>query len=206
MRRLFVVVQVAISLMLLVGAGLFLRTLQNAYSVDLGYRVDATMVADINLDVRGYSEDAGRAAYREILEQIRTIPGVAAAGAARVTVLSGGARTVSVSSDGRPLARDDSNAIDVRVNIISDGYLDALGIPILRGRDFSASDNITAPRVAIVSRSLAARLWANEDPIGKPLVDGSTATVVGVVADTVYWSALERDPPAVLLPSRGAEP
>jgi putative ABC transport system permease protein len=201
MRRAFVVLQVAISLLLLVGAGLFLRTLQNAHAIDLGYRLDSTMVADVNLDVRGYSQEAGRVAYQQILDRLRGIPGVKAAGAARVTVLSGGARTVSVSVDGRPLARDGNNAIDVRANIVSDGYLDSLGIPLLRGRDFSAEDDWQRPRVAIVSRQLAARLWPNEDPIGQTLIDGETATVVGVVPDTVYRSALERDaPPFYYLP------
>jgi putative ABC transport system permease protein len=195
MRRAFVVFQVAVSLMLLVGAGLFVRTLQNAHAVDLGYRIDSTMVADINLDVRGYSQEAGRAAYAQILSRLREIPGVDAAGAARVTVLSGGARLVSVSIDGRPLARDDSNAMDVRVNIVSDGYLRALGVPLLIGRDFSSADDLDAPRVAIVSRSLATKLWPNQDPIGKTLYGGQPVTVVGVVADTVYRSALERDPP-----------
>jgi putative ABC transport system permease protein len=195
MRRAFVVFQVAVSLILIVGAGLFLRTLQKAHAVDLGYRIDSTMVADINLEVRGYSQEAGGVAYRQILDRLHETPGIAAAGAARVTVLSGGARTVSVSTDGRPLARDDSNAMDVRVNIVTDGYLDALGIPLLRGRDFLRSDTLEAPRVAIVSRLLAAKLWPNEDPIGKTLFGGEPATVVGVVADTVYRSALERDPP-----------
>ena len=190
------VFQVAVSLMLLVGAGLFLRTLRNAHAVDLGYGLDSTLVADINLDVRGYSQPAGQVAYRQILERLEATPGVAAAGASRVTVLSGGARTVSVSVDGRPVAPDGSNGLDVRVNVISDGYLDALGIPLLRGRHFTAADGPTSVRVAIVSRSLAARLWPNDDPIGKQLMTGNTpATVVGLVPDTVYRNALEREPP-----------
>ena len=194
MRRAFVVFQVAVSLMLLVGAGLFLRTLRNAHAVDLGYRIDSTLVANINLDLRGYSRDAGLAAYRQILDRLNETPGVAAAGAARITVLSGGARTVPVSIDGRPVARDNSNAIAVRVNIVSDGYLKALGIPLMQGRDFTPADRESAPRVAIVSRSLAARLWPNQDPIGKSLGE-NPATIVGVVPDTVYRNALEREPP-----------
>ena len=196
LRRAFVVFQVAVSLMLLVGAGLFLRTLRNAHAVDLGYGLDTTLVADINLDVRGYSEDAGQVAYQQILERLRATPGVATAGAARVTVLSGGARTVSVSVDGRPLLPDASNGLDVRVNVISDGYLDALRIPVLRGRDFTVADGPTTLRVSIVSRSLAARLWPNDDPIGKQLITrGTPTTVVGLVPDTVYRNALEREPP-----------
>ena len=196
LRRAFVVFQVAVSLMLLVGAGLFLRTLRNAHAVDLGYGLDTTLVADINLDVRGYTEDAGQVAYQQILDRLRATPGVATAGAARVTVLSGGARTVSVSVDGRPLLPDASNGLDVRVNVISDGYLDALRIPVLRGRDFTDADGPTTLRVSIVSRSLAARLWPNDDPIGKQLITrGTPTTVVGLVPDTVYRNALEREPP-----------
>ena len=202
LRQAFVVFQVAVSLMLLVGAGLFLRTLRNAHAVDLGYGLDSTLVADINLDVRGYSQPAGQVAYQQILERLRGTPGVAAAGASRVTVLSGGARTVSVSVDGRPVAPDGSNGLDVRVNVVSDGYLDALGIPVLRGRDFTAADGPSAAPVAIVSRSLAARLWPNDDPIGKPLMTGNTPrTVIGLVPDTVYRNALEREaPPFYYLP------
>jgi predicted permease len=195
-RRAFVVCQVAMSLMLLVGAGLFLRTLRNANAIDLGYRIDSTLVADVNLDVRGYSQEAGQAVYRQILERLRSVPGVAAAGAARVTVLSGGARTVSVTLDGQRIREDLANSLDVRLNVISDGYLQTLGIPILRGRDFTTADGPAAERVAIVSQALAARLWPGRDAIGQPVGDGSTsAIVVGVVPDTVYRSALEREAP-----------
>jgi predicted permease len=195
-RRVFVVFQVAVSLMLLVGAGLFLRTLQNAYAVDLGYRIDSTMVADINLDVRGYSQEAGGEVYRQVLERLRSAPGVTAAGAARVTVLSGGARTVSVSLDGQRIREDLGNNLDVRLNVISDGYLQALGIPLLRGRDFTPGDGPASMRVAIVSQSLAARLWPGQDAIGRAIGDGvTTRTVVGIVPDTVYRDALEREAP-----------
>ena len=195
MRSAFVVLQVALSLMLLVGAGLFLRTLQNAYAVDLGYQLDQTLLADINLDVRGYSQDAGQSAYEQILSRVDVIPGVLAAGAARVTVLSGGSRTTSISTDGKPLAQDGSNATDVRANVVSHRYLEAMGIPIVRGRNFSGSDRAGTPRVAIVSRRLADRLWPNAEPVGQKLHGGSEPIeVVGVVPDAVYRSAVETDP------------
>ena len=201
LRRVFVVFQVAVSLMLLVGAGLFLRTLRNAHAVDLGYRLESTMVADINLDVRGYSQEAGAGIYARILDRLRTMPGVAAAGAARVTVLSGGARTMSLPVDGRPLAQDGSNGFDVRVNVVSVGYLEALGIPLLRGRDFTTADDRKAPPVAIISQSLANKLWPGQDPLNRTLGTGTKHTVIGVVPDTVYRSAIERDaPPFFYLP------
>ena len=199
MRSTFVVVQVALSLMLLVGAGLFLRTLKNATEVNLGYDIDRVLLADINMDVRGYSQDAGQAAYGQLLERVKALPGVEAAGAARVTVLSGGARTISVSTDGRPVANDSSNSIDVRANVISDGYLDALGIRLQNGRNFSPADAPGTPRVTIISASLGAKLFPGADPLGRTVMAGNDPLqVVGVVPDTVYRSALEQNPPPFL--------
>jgi predicted permease len=196
LRSAFVVIQVALSLVLLVGAALFLQTLQNAYSVELGYEVDRTLLTEVNLDVRGYSPEAGQLAYSRMLDQIRTIPGVASAAAARVVVLSGAARTTRVSTDGQPIEPvGGANAIDVRTNVVSHGYLDTLGIRVVRGRDFDTTDHAGSPRVTIVSRSLATRLWPGGDPIGEPLVaGGATLQVIGVVPDTVYTTPTETEP------------
>jgi predicted permease len=197
LRSAFVVLQVALSLVLLIGAGLLLRTLQAAYAVDLGYRVDHMLVADINLDARGYSQQAGTILWTELLDRLNALPGVEAAGAARVTVLSGASRTVRASLDGRPPRPDGSNLLPVRTNVISAGYLSAMGVHVLRGRDFQPSDGPGEPPVAIVSRSLAARLWPDRDPLGRTLslVPGPVQlSVVGVVPDTVYRSATELDP------------
>ena len=202
-RSAFVVVQVAVSLVLLVGAGLFLRTIKNAYSVDLGYQIDQVLVATLNLEARGYFEggskgaDAGSAVYQAILSRVEALPGVAAAGAARMVVLSGGARSTAVSTDGHPLKDDNSNALAVRANVVSRRYFETLNIPILRGRPFSASDRLGTARVTIVTRSLADRLWPRQDPLGKTLhgEGNQLQVVVGVVPDTVYTTTLERDRP-----------
>jgi macrolide transport system ATP-binding/permease protein len=203
MRSAFVILQIAVSLVLLVGAGLFLRTLKNAYSVELGYQVDQTLVASLNLEARGYFEggsrgpDAGLAVYEQILSRVEALPGVVAAAAARVTVLSGSARSTAVSTDGRPLERDNSNALGVRVNVVSRRYFETMNIPILHGRLFNTSDGHDTPRVTIVTRSLADRLWPDDNPIGKTLRDGTDRlqVIVGVVPDTVYTSTLERERP-----------
>jgi predicted permease len=200
MRNLFVVLQVALSLVLLVGAGLFLRTLGNAYAVDLGYRTKGVLLADINLDVRGYSPDAGQDVYARVVERIQALPGVLSVGASRVPVLSGGARSGTISTDGRPVAPDGSNGMTVRINVTSDRYLETLGIRVLAGRGFTAADNPRALRVAIVSRGLAGRLWPGQDPIGRSLNAGpESLTVVGVIGEAVYASAVERDPPPFFL-------
>ena len=202
MRAAFVTLQVAVSLVLLVGAGLFLRTLNNAYSVDLGYRIDRVLVTSLNLQVRGYFEggprgsDAGLAVYEQILSRVEALPGVLAASAARMTVLSGGTRSTAVSTDGRPLEKDNSNALGVRANVVSHRYFETMQIPILRGRAFDASDRPGTARVAVVTESLVDRAWPNEDPIGKTFWDERNQfQVVGVVPDTVYTSTLERERP-----------
>jgi predicted permease len=196
------VLQIALSLVLLVGAGLFLRTLQQAYAVDLGYRVDRVLVAEIDPGER-YTPVTGQALYAEVLDRLNALPAVVAAGAARVTVLSGSSRTLPVSTDGQPILPDRSNVIPVRANVVSTRYLETMGIAVLRGRGFQSSDVPAAPRVVIVSRALADRLWPAADPVGQILNVLSTPRleVVGVVPDTVYVSATERDPrPVFYLP------
>ncbi|HTG99619.1 MAG TPA: ABC transporter permease [Vicinamibacterales bacterium] len=190
-RSAFVILQVALSLVLLVGAGLFLRTLQQAYAVDLGYNVDRMLLAAIEPGDR-YQPAAAQAFYADVLDRVNGLPGVVAAGAARVTVLSGASRTVAVSVDGRPVQPDRSNAIPVRVNVVSDRYLDTMGIPLVMGRNFQRSDLPTGTRVAVVSRALANRLWPHEDPVGKTLLSSGPLLVVGVVPDTVYRRATDR--------------
>jgi putative ABC transport system permease protein len=137
------------------------------------------------------------AVYEQILSRVEALPGVAAAGMARMTVLSGGARSTAVSTDGRPIEADHANALGVRANVVSRHYFETMNIPFLAGRSFSASDGPKTSRVAIVSKSLADRLWPRADPLGKLLRDESQQlqVVVGVVPDTVYTSTLERERP-----------
>jgi predicted permease len=114
-----------------------------------------------------------------------------------MTVLSGGARSTAVSTDGRPLEKDNSNALGVRANVVSQRYFETMNIPILQGRQFSTSDGPYTPRVTMVSKSLADRLWPHDDPIGKTLRDESNQllVIVGVVPDTVYATTVEHDRP-----------
>jgi putative ABC transport system permease protein len=202
LRGVFVMLQVAVSLVLLVGAGLFLRTLQSAYNVELGYEPDRILVGTLNLQVRGYFEggpksgEAGLALYEQILSRVEALPGVVAASAARMTVLSGGARSTAVSSDGRPLEKDGRNAVGVCANVVSHRYFETMNIPVVRGRSFSASDRPTTARVTIVTRSLAERIWPNADPIGQTFWDERNEfQVVGIVPDTVYTTTMERERP-----------
>jgi predicted permease len=201
MRGAFVILQVALSLLLLVGAGLFLRTLQNAYSVDMSYELDQTLVAALNLEPRGYFEggarspEAGLAVYGQILARVEAIPGVVSASAARTTVLSGGARRTGVSRDTSAVANDDSNSVGVQANVVSHRYFETMNVPVMRGRAFDLSDGPKTPLVTVVTQSLADRLWPGEDPIGRTLRDENRRllAVVGIVPDAVYTSTMERE-------------
>ncbi len=194
LRTGLVVVQVAVSLVLLVGAGLFLRTLRNASAVDPGYDLEGVLLVDVNLDVSGYSDSAGAEASRRILDSAADVPGVRAISAARAAVLSGTNRSVAVSTDGQPITA--TNRLIARVNVVSDGYFESLGIPRIRGRGFTAVDAPGSPPVAIVTRSLANRLWPGADPVGRTLTtSGGPLEVVGMVADNVYVSVTELEPP-----------
>jgi putative ABC transport system permease protein len=193
LRSAFVVLQFALSLVLLLGAGLLARTLQQAYGVDLGYHIDHVLVADLNAGGSS-SAETSQELYARLLERVNVIPGVASASLARVQVLSGTTRTMPVSLDRQPPRADRSNVIPVRANVVSNGYFETMGIPILLGRGFDPTDDRGAPRVAVITRSLADRLWPNGDPIGQTFLSMMQLEVVGVVPDTVYVSATERDP------------
>jgi predicted permease len=191
LRRGFVIAQVTLSLALLVGAGLLVRSLQTARGVELGYEVDATVLGAISPGTR-YDEPSGQALYRDILDRVRELPGVEAAAFARITVLSGSARTVPAAA-GVPATPDSGRA--ARTNVVSDGYFDTLGVRLLRGRRFTQADTPSSEAVAIVTSHMAEEFWPGEDPLGRQLYQGPNAmTVVGVVEDNVYVSALDLDP------------
>lgn len=186
----FVVVQVAVSVVLLVGAGLLVRTLQNARAVDPGFDTDRTLLADLNLDAANYGEAEGRQLFETLRERLAGLPGVEAVSMARVVALSGSARTVSVLLEGE--AAD--SARPVRTNVVGRDYLRAMGIPLVRGRDFDDRDRPGTPAVAIVTQSMARALWPGIDPVGQRFRTGRWVEVIGVARDSVYVSVLERDP------------
>lgn len=183
LRVALLVAQAALSLVLLVGAGLFLRSLRNVRTVDLGY--DADRVLFVLPEMRGVQLDSLRriALHRELLERARTIPGVENA-----------AQTVSVpfwmswSEDLFAESRDSVRG-DFALNAVSPSYFATMGTQVLRGRAFTDADVATAPHVIIVSQSMARQVWPNQDPLGKCLrLASETApcgVVVGVVEDIV---------------------
>ncbi len=208
MRGVLVVAQVAVSLALLITAGLFLQSLSRAMRIDPGFDPRGAVSASFDLNLQSYSAARRDAFVAQLLDRALAAPGVASAAVATNLPLTGrsdGAEVIAESTTRAPI-----HATSTKV---SPRYFETLRVPLLRGRDFSAADAADAPRVAIVNETLARRLWPAEDAIGKRLRIASANAkqlepwreVVGVVRDTQgayltesahaeYYVPLRQDP------------
>ncbi|HTR39025.1 MAG TPA: ABC transporter permease [Bryobacteraceae bacterium] len=198
MRNALVVAQVAGSLVLLVVAGLLVRSLQHAGSIHLGF--DPAHVLNVNVDPHeiGYDEKQQREFYRRLEARVREIPGVESVSLAygtpmgTITNVNAGAVTI----EGHSLLAGQQPPT-VFFNNVDSGYFETMRIPLLRGRSFSDSDNQTAPRVAIVNQAMAEEFWPHEDPMGKQLTlkplaaPAQTMQVVGVAGNGKYAALFE---------------
>lgn len=186
-RAALVVLQVAGSLMLLVIAGLFTRSLGAVQHTNLGF--DPHNIVDFTMDPSeiGYDETQGLAFYKSLLDRVRSLPGVQSASLTSSVPMSnyGANDYLKISDYQNPLGQ---GLPLVDYGVVSPGYFETMRIPLLRGRSFTEADANGAPYVAIVSQAFAARYWPNQDPIGKRLAKVSGATnpvyeVVGVAKD-----------------------
>jgi len=193
-RNLLVVVQIALSLTALVAAGLFLRSLQNAQKINLGFESRNLFMISFDLAGQKYDEARGRAFYRQVTERVGAVPGVTAVGIASAPLFGGDVmRTVFVEGQDVTDARNGRLTALYRV---SPGYFDAIGMPILRGRSFDEHDDQGASMVAVVNETMARRLWPGEEALGKRFrCFGETwvIEVVGVARDAKYRT-LGEDP------------
>lgn len=205
LMRTLVTIQVAVSLVLLVGAVTFVRTLANLYNEDPGFENAGVLTMSIELPEG--SEQTGKSleSWNRVLEAVRGIPDVRATGLSTFTPLSGRdpGRTPMRIRGYEPAIVDDGS---VRVNQVSEGYFETLGIPLLRGRLFTEHDSAGSLKVALINES-AARVFQGRDPIGQYLEFGNGETervyqIVGVVANTKHRSLREPAPPFVFVPTR----
>ena len=194
-RSVLVACQVALCVVALVGAGLFIRSLQNADRLDPGFNADHLGMVSFNLSDRGYGESRGRQFLRAVLGRVSSLPGVESAALARDKVFRVTfSRTVLLNGDSSP-----SQGRFALVSPISPNYLRTMGIPLLRGRDFSEADTEDTPHVAIVNQAAAARFWPNQNPIGRRLQlfgDNQPLQIIGVARDANYLALGE--PPQAL--------
>ncbi len=187
-RRELIVAQVGASVVLLIGASLLLTTFRNLLSVDGGFDPERVITATMFPAPSRYADQTAVAAFfNRALDSVRAIPGVRAAGITSNIALSGSNSPSTVSAADRPPQPDEPPLVP-SVVVVSPGYFEAMSTPLLRGRFFADSDRADTQPVAIIDERLAARLWPNENPIGKGVIrgTGTTYTVVGVVRDVRF--------------------
>ena len=205
LSSIIVISQVAMSFVLLTSATLFIRSLRNASTLDPGFEVEKGLVFTFDLASQGYTEAQGIDFQRRLLEKIKTSPEIATAGAARIVPLSLNRMSLLVTLEGT----DPSEAYKkpVEFNYVGAGYFPTMGIPIMRGREFSDNDDENAPGVAIVNETAARMLWTNGDPIGKRFrqidFDGLSQfyEVVGIARDSKYRTLGEDPEPFIYFAS-----
>jgi predicted permease len=201
LRGALIAAQVSVSLVLLVCAGLFLRSLQQASTVDLGVDADNVVVASFDLRTQGYSEPRGRAFYAELTERIAGLPGVRAVTLAQRVPLSGdGGRRRAGVEGYEPQPGED---MEFNYNVVGPEYFDVMRMPLVVGRGFTGADREGAPHVAVVNEAFAARYWPGQDPIGKRLTSFSGATsieIVGIARDGKYQTLTEAPLPYIYRP------
>jgi predicted permease len=199
-RKALVVAQVALSLVLLVSAGLFLRTLMNAQSVDPGFSTRRGLLVAIDLQPAGYDTPRGRTFFREMLARVRETAGVdAASTATRMSLGFGGNSDMGATIDGYTPAPNEE--ISIYYNRISSDYLKTLGIPLVAGREFTERDTSDRPDIAIVNETLVRRYFAGRNPIGGHIRAGKRdLQVVGVARDGKYSAITESPRPFMYLP------
>jgi putative ABC transport system permease protein len=210
LRRVLVVGQVALSLVLLTGALLFGRTLRNLNTVDTGLRQEGLLIADVDLTNLKYSPERRSQFFKELLDRLRATPGIEHASTAGVVQLSGNSSDDAVEVLGAPPSNESSTWFDWA----SAGYFETMGIPFLAGRDFNDRDTPGSPPVAVVNQSFAHKYLSDVDPIGRqfhrsqggPGQPDPIWRIVGVVRDSKYKSLRgDREPIAYLAVTQEAK-
>ncbi|MEP6994970.1 MAG: ABC transporter permease, partial [Acidobacteriota bacterium] len=201
-RNALVVAEVALALVLMVGAGLLVRSLAKLRGVDPGFDPKNVLIGLVSIPESRYATPAARTAfYDRVLERVRALPGVAAAGAMNTVPLSGGGSTQPIAIEGRA-APALSEQPEVAVRVLTPGALTALRVALRRGRDFTAADSEKAQPAVLVSEAMAKRFWPGEDAVGKRLTlsfyPGVLRQVVGVVADVKLRGLAETQPIAAI--------
>jgi predicted permease len=202
LRPLLVVSQIALSLVALVAAGLFLRSLRDAQAIDTGFETRGVLMMTFNLGREGYTPERGQIFYQQVAERAAGLPGVQGAAVAANAPLAGGFLR-SVFPEGNDTTTRER--ILVQVNSVSPGYLKTIDIPMVRGRDFTTADHDDAPKVVIVNETMAERFWPGQDAIGKRFKffgDDDFTTIVGIAKNAKYNGVAEEPIPYIYQPLR----
>ena len=206
-RTTLVTAQIALSMALLVSAGLFIKSLRNIARVDLGMQVDHVVTFALVPALNGYDVARGRAAMGRVEAELGTLPGVSAVGAAGVPLLMGFSNGGNVRVEG--FRREPDTDAGVRLNQVGTGYFRAIGIPLLAGREFTEADRRGAPKVAVVNEAFARKFGLGRDAVGRRMaIDGESpdgvldVQIVGLMRDARYADVKGEVPPVAITPYR----
>ena len=202
LRSIFVLVQIALSFVLIAGAGLLLQSLQRIQSADPGFSTENVLLSGVDLLSAGYKVERAQAFQDQLLQRLRTLPGVE--GAAFARVIPFGLRdfsSASITVEGYQLGPDERPTADY--NQVGPDYFGIMGISIVAGREFKREDDESRPSVAIVDETMAAKYWPGKDPIGARFeLKGKWMEVVGVARRSHYRTKLETPKPFFYVPLR----
>ena len=201
LRGVLVMIQVALSLIALVGAGLFIHSLHNAQQIDPGFEVKHAITANINLAVAHYPQPKAEQYFKDVVERVKGLPMVADASVADTAPLGGGLVRTTFADDAD--TSDPSKGALTPIVAVAPGYFSATGISLLRGRDFDDHDDPQGAMVAIVNKAMADRVWPGQDPIGHHLHflgEPWDISVVGVTSTVKYQTLGEPPQPIVYFP------
>jgi predicted permease len=207
LRKGLVTLQVALSFLLLFGAGLFVRSLQNLKTTDAGVELDNLVTFQVSPDLSGYNEPRTMQFYDALLTRLRSSPGVKSAGLAAVPILAGSEWDSTMSVEGHRAS--DGEDMQAFMNALSPGYFETMKIPMLEGRDFTRMDAREESAVAIVNRRFAEHFFKGKSAVGKRLGWGGGPNtklmieIVGVVSDSLYEGPREGVRRQVFLPNYG---
>jgi predicted permease len=207
LSRSLVVAQVALSLLLLIGAGLFLRTLLNLQSVEPGFNTRNLLLFAVDPSLIGYKDERLANLYKQMVERLEAVPGVSSVTFSRMPLLSQGSSDRSVYLPGASVGEDGKvkSSGPGYLHQVRENFLEGMEIPLLAGRSLTTRDDDRAPKVAVVNQTFARRYFPDEDPIGKRFsFDSNTkpglVEIVGLARDTKYTRQRDDVPPTAYLP------
>jgi predicted permease len=202
-RNGLVVAQVALSLLLLITAGLIVRSLQQTQMIGPGFEVENRITMSVDLGLQGYDEARGREFYKQLITRVESLPDARGASYIDSLPLNLDFNTGVIYVEGQPFTRG-SNLPVIPYGLVWPRYFKTMGIPLLEGRDFTMQEDKEESRFVIVNESFARRFWPGQDPIGKRLSRGGPDNprfeVIGVVKDGKYWTLGEDPSPFVYFP------
>jgi predicted permease len=202
LSKALLIVQVAVSLVLLIGAGLFLRTVENLRSVDVGFNPQNLVLFRVDPRLNRYDAKRVGPLYAEMMNRLRAVPGVRAATMSQPAMLSGSVNSTGIFVQGRVYPPDQHDGINRLV--VSPNFFETMEIPLLAGRGFTDRDTESAPKVVVINDAAARKYFPNENPIGRrfgySVETSGQFDIVGVLRDAKYNSVRDSAPPTMYVP------